>query len=142
MKFTHRDTPQRGASRNDTEASKTSWTGQETTSDGINKATPADWNRLQKEFPSIERPAEKTGLEHWIESNVSKPSHYVREGGIECIDVMTSLFGEDRVREWAEITAFKYQWRQGTKAGNTAEQDKLKSIWYTRFSMGDDPRND
>jgi hypothetical protein len=55
---------------------------------------------------------------------------------------MTSLYGEERVRDWAEITAFKYQWRQGTKVNNTAAQDKLKSIWYTRFSMGDDPRND
>lgn len=73
---------------------------------------------------------------------VYKPSHYVREGGLECIDVMTTLYGEQRVREWAEITAFKYQWRQGVKAGNSADQDKLKSIWYTRYSMGDDPRND
>jgi len=73
---------------------------------------------------------------------VYKPSHYVREGGLECIDVMVTLYGEQRVREWAEITAFKYQWRQGVKVGNSADQDKLKSIWYTRFSMGDDPRHD
>jgi hypothetical protein len=55
---------------------------------------------------------------------------------------MTMLYGEQRVREWAEITSFKYQWRQGNKANNSADQDKMKSIWYTRFSMGDDPRND
>tara|TARA_R110002153_G_scaffold272575_1_gene441461 strand:- start:2159 stop:2482 length:324 start_codon:yes stop_codon:yes gene_type:complete len=73
---------------------------------------------------------------------VNRPAHYVRDGGLECIDVMTTLYGQKRVREWAEITAFKYQWRQGAKAGNSSVQDKLKSIWYTRFSMGDDPRND
>jgi hypothetical protein len=28
------------------------------------------------------------------------------------------------------------------KKNKTSEEDKLKAIWYLRFSMGDDPRRD
>jgi hypothetical protein len=42
------------------------------------------------------------------------------------------------VQEYAEIASFKYIWRAGKK--DDANQDKAKSIWYQRFSMGDDPR--
>jgi len=142
MRYTPRDTPIKKDLKKDMEPKSPCSPPPENSYRGIDSATPQDWDRLRKQAPAIEPREEKTGLEAWVVTNVSEPSHYIREGGIECIDVMTSLFGEDRVREWAEITAFKYQWRQGTKAGNTAEQDKLKSIWYTRFSMGDDPRND
>ena len=62
-----------------------------------------------------------------MEENVFEPAHYVKEGGVECIDVMVQLYGSERVREWAEITAFKYQWRQGNKEGNSSEQDKMKN---------------
>ena len=79
--------------------------------------------------------------------DVNQPKHYMGEGldgqNIECIDAMVAVYGEERVKEWAEINAFKYQWRQGKK-GDQAEhlKDKQKIIWYTRYSMGDDPRKD
>ena len=142
MRYTPRDTQAKKDLKKDTETKSPCSPPPENSYRGIDAATPQDWDRLRQQAPAIEPREEKTGLEAWAVTNVSEPSHYIREGGIECIDVMTSLFGEERVKDWAEITAFKYQWRQGTKAGNTAEQDKLKSIWYTRFSMGDDPRND
>ena len=68
---------------------------------------------------------------------VNSPIHY-RVGGVECIDVMIQLYGLKRVREYAEIAAFKYAWREGRKGDS--KTDKRKKIWYTRFSMGDDPR--
>ncbi len=70
----------------------------------------------------------------------NSPTHYT-DSGIECIDAMVAVFGEQRVREYAEISAFKYKWRAGKK-GNEADAllDKAKDIWYTRYSMGDDPR--
>ena len=70
----------------------------------------------------------------------NRPAHYT-DSGIECIDAMVAVFGEQRVREYAEISAFKYKWRAGKK-GNEADAllDKAKDIWYTRYSMGDDPR--
>jgi|TARA_A100001015_G_scaffold105471_2_gene116998 hypothetical protein len=70
---------------------------------------------------------------------VNSPSHYA-SGEIECIDAMVSAFGLKRVQEYAEIASFKYIWRAGKK--DDANQDKAKSIWYQRFSMGDDPRGD
>ena len=69
---------------------------------------------------------------------VNQPAHY--SGDVECIDAMVSAFGAKRVRQYSEIAAFKYLWRQGKK-GNAA-QDKAKAIWYTRYSLGDDPRSD
>ena len=71
------------------------------------------------------------------EDMVNSPSHYQRDG-IECIDAMVQVYGLQRVQEYAEISAFKYQWREGLKGDSTT--DKKKKIWYTRFSMGADPR--
>ena len=71
---------------------------------------------------------------------VNSPPHYTTEDGIECIDAMVARWGKQRVKEYAEIASFKYSWRMGKK-GDPAE-DKLKAIWYLRFSMGDDPRKD
>jgi|TARA_R110000823_G_scaffold204456_3_gene335446 predicted transcriptional regulator len=74
-----------------------------------------------------------------VEDLVNSPAHYkLADGGIECIDVMIQLFGQKRVEEYAEITAFKYAWREGKKGDS--KTDKRKKIWYTRFAMGDDPR--
>jgi len=131
MKNSCQDTPLKRSSLKGTAKSMIFENIPETRSGGINSATPEDWNAIRKEHPAI-----------LMEENVFTPAHYVKEGGVECIDVMVQLFGSERVREWAEITAFKYQWRQGNKEGNSSEQDKMKSIWYTRFSMGDDPRDD
>jgi predicted transcriptional regulator len=73
-----------------------------------------------------------------VEDVVNSPSHY-KVGGVECIDVMIQLYGLRRVQEYAEIAAFKYAWREGRKGDS--KTDKRKKIWYTRFAMGDDPRN-
>jgi|9_EtaG_2_1085328.scaffolds.fasta_scaffold55067_1 hypothetical protein len=83
-------------------------------------------------------------LDEWIGSKpdkpkdmINSPSHYA-SGEVECIDAMVSAFGSQRVQEYAEIAAFKYNWRSNKK-GNPSE-DKSKAIWYLRYSMGDDPR--
>ena len=131
MKNLHQDTHQRAGSLRGMEPSTILENTSRTRSTGLNSAPPEEWDRVAKEHPAILR-----------EENVFQPKHYIKDGGVECIDVMVQLYGEARVREWAEITAFKYQWRQGNKAGNSPEQDKMKSIWYTRISMGDDPRAD
>ena len=68
---------------------------------------------------------------------VNSPEHY-KTGGIECIDAMIQVFGEDAVRTYARINAFKYQWRHRYKG--KPEEDLAKAAWYTRFADGDDPR--
>jgi len=131
MKDSHHDIRQKQNSLKGTERSMIFENTSERKSDGINSATPQEWDRVRKEHPAILR-----------EENVYSPSHYTHATGAECIDIMIQLYGKQRVEEWAEITSFKYQWRNGSKEGNSSEQDKMKSIWYNRFSMGDDPRND
>lgn len=71
-----------------------------------------------------------------MDDQVTQPAHYT-QGDIECIDAMVSAFGEDAVASWARLNAFKYLWRHERKS---SEQDIRKSIWYLRFSLGDDPR--
>ena len=73
--------------------------------------------------------------------SVDQPDHYALDGGIECIDSMVAVFGLEATQKYAEIAAFKYLWRMNKKS-KTSVEDKLKAIWYLRFSMGDDPRND
>ena len=131
MKDSHQDTHRKQTSLKGTERSMIFENTSERKSVGINSATPEEWDRVRKEHPAILR-----------EENVYQPTHYTHATGAECIDIMIQLYGKQRVEEWAEITAFKYQWRNGSKEGNSSEQDKMKSVWYTRFSMGDDPRDD
>ena len=98
-------------------------------------ATPEDWNRLSMANPNAD-------------VEVHSPKHYtatVTRGGttlaIECIDAMVAVYGIQRVQEYCELSPFKYQWREGRKHKDTTT-DKKKKIWFTRFSMGDDPRDD
>jgi hypothetical protein len=69
---------------------------------------------------------------------VHSPAHYA-DAEIECIDAMISAFGIEAVETYCRLASFKYQWRAGKK--DDAIQDLKKSIWYTRFAMGDDPRS-
>lgn len=78
---------------------------------------------------------------------VNKPPHYqpVDDGEIqiECLDAMIAAFGRQRVEDYCQIAAFKYQWRAGRKGDWSKEdEDKEKAIFYLRFSLGDDPRRD
>jgi len=70
---------------------------------------------------------------------VNSPDHY-RAGGIECIDAMVQVFGDEAVRTYARINAFKYIWRHNYKG--KPQEDLAKAAWYTRFANGDDPRKE
>lgn len=65
------------------------------------------------------------------------PDHY-KSSEIECIDAMVAAYGEDEVRIYCKITAFKYGWRRGKKGPE--EIDVRKQIWYQKRSIGEDPR--
>jgi|TARA_R110000787_G_scaffold12249_1_gene39751 hypothetical protein len=77
-------------------------------------------------------------IPHEEDKMVSQPHHY-SSGEIECIDAMVSAFGEDKVRAFAELSAFKYLWRMDRK-NSVSTQDKQKAIWYLSWSIGDDLR--
>ena len=71
---------------------------------------------------------------------VNRPGHYrTDENSIECIDAMVSAFGEDEVRIYSKLNAFKYIWRVGKKAGSE-DTDYAKAVWYTQRASGIDPR--
>ena len=58
---------------------------------------------------------------------VNHPSHYCT-GDIECWDAMVSAFGAEWMKAYANISAFKYNWRAKHK-GKFAE-DMRKAAWY------------
>jgi hypothetical protein len=51
---------------------------------------------------------------------------------------MVAAYGEEEVRIYCKITAFKYGWRRGKK--DSEEIDVRKQIWYQKRSIGEDPR--
>lgn len=74
------------------------------------------------------------GIDKEIEKNVCHPSHYSQDGRRECIEEMRVVFGDEAVREWCILTAYKYMYRAGNKSGNSEEQDKAKMAWYLDYA--------
>ena len=58
--------------------------------------------------------------------NVTKPRHYA-VGGLECIEVMRAVFGDEKVMAFCQLNAFKYVWRSDRKNGL---EDVKKAEWY------------
>ena len=98
-----------------------------------NQISPKMNKRFLAAIRTVEPPA---AVEHT--DMVNSPPHYQREG-IECIDAMVHAFGEDAVRTYARLCAFKYQWRADMKGKK--DEDLKKAVWYLRWATGEDPRN-
>lgn len=64
-----------------------------------------------------------------VNDMVNHPSHYCREGGMECIDEMIILFGKEAVKHFCLCNAWKYRYRAADKNG---EEDLKKSDWYIK----------
>ena len=79
MKDSHHDIRQKQNSLKGTERSMIFENTSERKSDGINSATPQEWDRVRKEHPAILR-----------EENVYSPSHYTHATGAECIRELKS----------------------------------------------------
>lgn len=61
---------------------------------------------------------------------INSPSHYqsyIKGQNIECIDCMRAAFGDDAVKDFCRINAFKYLYRSSSKGQNT---DIKKAQWY------------
>ena len=74
-----------------------------------------------------------------MSEEVEHPRHYT-QGEVECIDAMVSAFGEEAVRDYCRLNAFKYVWR--AKEKDSVESNTRKAIWFLRMSVGDDPRQE
>ena len=57
---------------------------------------------------------------------VNHPDHY-KTGNYECIEVMKEIFGEEKVKDFCKLNAFKYLWRSDRKNG---DEDLKKAKWY------------
>ena len=68
-------------------------------------------------------------VESVIGNNIEHPSHYNREGAMECIDEMIEIFGKEAVKDFCLCNAWKYRYRAADKNG---EEDLKKSDWYMR----------
>lgn len=66
-------------------------------------------------------------------SSVNHPKHY--DGKYECIEVMRDVFGEDAVKSFCILNAFKYIWRHNKKNGT---EDLKKAKWYLDFILTED----
>lgn len=60
------------------------------------------------------------------DEEINHPSRYAG-GKYECIDIMLDVFGEEAVKHFCLLNAFKYIWRQEKKGG---AQDVKKAVWY------------
>lgn len=63
---------------------------------------------------------------------VDKPNHY---GGLECIENMRRLYGDDAVRWFCICNAYKYRFRKGKKPGTSMSQDEEKAAWYEDYAV-------
>ena len=115
----------------------------------LNDATPADWDRLRKEAPAIEKQA--TGLEAWMkaahdeaseaweedagrvdweeeeEDVVNNPDHY-NTGNIECIDAIEESMSSVAFKGYLKGNCLKYLWRYDYKGKQV--EDLQKAGWY------------
>ena len=57
---------------------------------------------------------------------INHPSRY-KSGKYECIDVMEDVFGNEAVKDFCILNAFKYLWRYKHKGGC---EDVSKAAWY------------
>ena len=60
---------------------------------------------------------------------VNKPYHYA-SGKYECIEVMRDTFGDERLKEWCVLNAFKYLYRHHKKNG---VEDLKKARFYLDY---------
>lgn len=65
-----------------------------------------------------------------MKEQVNHPAHYNAPGRKECIEEMIDIWGVEAAILWCEMTAYKYEYRAGTKDGNSEEQDLAKRKWY------------
>lgn len=50
--------------------------------------------------------------------------------GTKALDEMVRIWGKPMAATWCEMTAYKYIYRMGRKAGNAVAQEREKAMWY------------
>lgn len=65
--------------------------------------------------------------------NVNHPTHY-KAHAKECIVEMYILFGLEKFITFCTMNAWKYRYRAGNKANNSADQDNAKADRYIEYA--------
>lgn len=71
---------------------------------------------------------------------VNHPDHYNKPGRKECIVEMREKFGDEKVKAFCGLSAYKYEYRAGEK-GN-AETDLKKAEWYKQYMKNMDSNDE
>lgn len=69
----------------------------------------------------------KLPIEGNKKEQVNHPEHY-NAYDIECIEMMRRIWGDEAVRTFCKLNAFKYRMRMGRK--DDIRQDYAKEQWY------------
>lgn len=67
------------------------------------------------------------------ENKINHPDYYNRYS-IEAVEMARRIWGDEAVKQAAEITAFFYRMRAGTKPENPIEQDLNKEQWWLDYA--------
>lgn len=84
-------------------------------------------NKIEPVDMTLDITKDKEKLETY--NFVDHPTHY-NTYDIEVIEMMRRIWGDEKVADWCEITAFKYRMRVGSKPDNPIKQDLEKEQWY------------
>lgn len=85
-----------------------------------------DWPHPIEEDAKADTPQDDAQQYEYVDG----PAHY---HGTECIENMRKLFGDEAVRWFCILSAYKYRFRDGSKPGVSAEQDHEKAHWYEDY---------
>lgn len=66
-------------------------------------------------------------------AGVEHPSHYQSNDRLECIEEMRLMFGDEAVKTFCRLNAYKYYYRAGCKSGESEAKDRAKALWYLKF---------
>ena len=69
--------------------------------------------------------------------NVNHPKHYLKDG-LECIDIINSLLGDEGFEAYCRGNCLKYLWRYKDKGGL---EDLKKCEWYLKKLISHYDRN-
>lgn len=93
------------------------------------KFNPINIDYLYKQKEILLNKDFKLDIEKDNYDSVNKPYHYT-SGKFECLDVMRDVFGDERVKTWCVLNAFKYLFRCYKKNG---DEDIAKANFYLNY---------
>ena len=89
----------------------------------------------KSKYPDVEQEYRFEYVGNVSSELVDHPAHYNAPGRKECIEEMIDIWGAENTALWCEMTAYKYDYRAGTKDGEPDERDMAKRQWYLDKSV-------